>query len=91
MNYIVLLWLMTRKPVPFLYFYDSGNGTSGRAVLHTIANNGGCSDKWGKLLEISKSNDVIDKELKRALKYKFQRDIPDPLETTYKYWQEGFW
>ena len=73
------------------FFCGSGNGTSGRAVLHTIANNGGCSDKWGKLLEISKSNDVIDKELKRALKYKFQRDIPDPLETTHKYWQEGFW
>ena len=46
---------------------------------------------WGKLLEISTSNDVIDKELKHALKYKFQRDIPDPLETKYKYWKEGFW
>ena len=38
---------MTKKPVPVPYFYDSGNGTSGRVVLHTIANNGGCSDKWG--------------------------------------------
>ena len=82
---------MTQKPVPIPYFYDRGNGTCGRVVLHTIANNGGCSDKWGKLLEISQSNDVIDKELKRALKYKFQRGIPDPLETTYKYWKEGFW
>lgn len=69
-----------------------GVGNSGRVVLHTIANNGGCSDKWGKLLEISKSNDVIDKELKRALKDKFQRnDIPNPVETIYKYWKEGFW
>ena len=82
---------MTQKPVPIPYFYDRGNGTCGRVVLHTIANNGGCSDKWGKLLEISQSNDVIDKELKRALKYKFKRSIPDPLETTYKYWKEGFW
>ena len=61
---------MTQKPVPIPYFYDRGNGTCGRVVLHTIANNGGCSDKWGKLLEISQFNDVIDKELKRALKYK---------------------
>ena len=87
----ILLRLVIQKPAPVPYIYDRGTGTSGKVVLHTIANNGGCSDKWGKLLEISKSNNVIDKELKRALKYKFQRDIPDPLETRYKYWKEGFW
>ncbi|KAL9951507.1 hypothetical protein ACROYT_G044177 [Oculina patagonica] len=67
-----------------------GFGPNGQAVLHTIANNGGCSDKWGKILQISAKE--VDKELKRALKYKFQRDdVPDPLETKYKYWEEGFW
>ena len=65
-------------------------GPNGRAVLHTIANDGGCSDKWGKILQISAKE--VDKELKRALKYKFQRDdVPDPLETKYQYWEEGFW
>ncbi|XP_020604005.1 uncharacterized protein LOC110042957 [Orbicella faveolata] len=68
----------------------NGVGPNGRAVLHTIANNGGCSDKWGKTVKISAKE--VDKELKRALKYKFQRqDVPDPLETKYKYWDEGFW
>ncbi|KAJ7356122.1 hypothetical protein OS493_026502 [Desmophyllum pertusum] len=68
----------------------TGVGPNGTAVLHTIANNGGCSDKWAEILAISP--DEVDKELKRALKYKFQRDdIPDPLETKYKYWKEGFW
>ena len=67
-----------------------GVGPNGTAVLHTIANNGGCSDKWGEILQISAKE--VDKELKRALKYKFQReDVPDPLETKYKYWSEGFW
>jgi len=69
---------------------DSDVGPNGEAVLHTISNNGGCSDKWGKILQISAKE--VDKELKRALKYKFQReDVPDPLETKYKYWDEGFW
>lgn len=71
-------------------YYCRGVGPNGSAVLHTIANNGGCSDKWGELLKISAKE--VDKELKRALKYKFQReDVPDPLETKYKYWDEGFW
>ena len=87
----ILLRLVIQKPAPVPYIYDRGNGTSGKVVLHTIANNGGCSDWWGKLWEISTNNDVIDKALKRALKEKFQRDIPDPLETRYKYWKEGFW
>lgn len=67
-----------------------GVGPNGKVVLHTTANNGGCSDKWGKILQISE--DKLNIELTRALKYKFQRDnIPQPLKTKYKYWQEGFW
>ena len=78
------------KTTDCVCFYCSGVGPNGRAVLHTIANNGGCSDKWGEMLKISTKE--VDKELKRALKYKFQReDVPDPLETKYKYWDEGFW
>jgi len=74
----------------YMCYCCSGVGPNGTAVLHTIANNGGCSDKWGKILQISPKE--VDKELKRALKYKFQRqDVPDPLETKYKYWDEGFW
>ena len=58
-------------------------------MLHTIANNGGCSDKWGNILKVGK--DAVDREMKRALEYKFQRLIPEPLDTVYKYWEEGFW
>ena len=64
----------------------SNNGTG---VLQTIANTGSCSDEWGSKLKISK--DVIDREMKRALEYKFQIDIPDALSTVYKYWENGFW
>ena len=88
------LTLATRDIVhrPSMTFYVRccrAVGPNGRAVLHTIANNGGCSDKWGKILQISAKE--VDKELKRALKYKFQRDVPDPLETKYQYWEDGFW
>ena len=62
---------------------------NGNGVLQTIANTGSCSDEWGSTLKISK--DVIDSEMKRALKYKFQIDIPDALSTVYKYWENGFW
>ena len=45
---------------------------------------------WGNILKISK--DAVDREMKRALEYKFQRNIPEePLDTVYKYWEEGFW
>ncbi|XP_015780440.1 PREDICTED: uncharacterized protein LOC107358349 [Acropora digitifera] len=63
---------------------DNGNG-----VLQTIANTGSCSDEWGSKLKFSK--DVVDREMKRALEYKFQRKIPDALSTVYKYWENGFW
>ena len=33
----------------------------------------------------------LDKEIRRALEYKFQREIPDPLQTFYQYWDEGAW
>ncbi|XP_068677087.1 uncharacterized protein [Montipora foliosa] len=67
-----------------------GPGPNGVAVLQTVANKGGCSDYWGNMLKKSKDN--VDKEIKRALEYKFQRNIPvEPLNTTYKYWEDGFW
>ena len=60
------------------------------AVLQTIGNSGGCSDDWGNIFKISK--EVIDEELERALECKFRRKIPTkPLNTTYKYWEDGFW
>ncbi|XP_068677090.1 uncharacterized protein [Montipora foliosa] len=67
-----------------------GPGPNGVAVLQTVANKGGCSDYWGNMLKTSKHN--VDKEIKRALEYKFQRNITvEPLNTTYKYWKDGFW
>ena len=60
------------------------------AVLKTIGNSGGCSDDWGNILKVSK--DTIDEELERALEYKFQGKIPmKPLNTVYKYREDGFW
>ena len=60
------------------------------AVLQTIGNSAGCSDDWGKVLKVSKH--AVDQELERALEYKFQRKIPlTPLNTVYKYWEDGFW
>ena len=74
----------------FFSYICRSTGPGGTAVLHTIANNGGCSDTWGNILKVSK--DVVDKEMKRALEYKFQRNITeDPLATVYKYWEDGFW
>ena len=64
------------------------------AVLQTIGNSGGCSDDWGNILKVSKhaSRHAIDRELERALEYKFQRKIPlKPLNTVYKYWEDGYW
>ncbi|XP_029184825.2 uncharacterized protein LOC114952918 [Acropora millepora] len=67
-----------------------GRGPNGVAVLQTIGNSAGCSDDWGKVLKVSKH--AVDEELKRALEYKFQRKIPlTPLNTVYKYWEDGFW
>ncbi|KAK2564359.1 hypothetical protein P5673_011784 [Acropora cervicornis] len=65
--------------------------SNSKGVLQTIANKGSCSDEWGSKLKISVNNDVIDREMKRALEYKFQRRIPEALSTVYKYWENGFW
>ncbi|XP_044166867.1 uncharacterized protein LOC114947034 isoform X2 [Acropora millepora] len=62
---------------------------NGKGVLQTIANTGSCSDEWGYKLKLSK--DIVDREVKRALEYKFQRKIPNALSTVYKYWESGFW
>lgn len=66
-----------------------GRGPSGEAVLGTMYMDGYCSRKWGDILRISKSD--VDRELKRALEYKFKRKVPDPLATVYQYWDEGAW
>ena len=75
-----------------------GRGPGGVAVLQTIGNSGGCSDDWGnflnvsKILKVSNSKHAVDQELERALEYKFQRKIPvKPLNTVYKYWEDGYW
>ena len=73
----------------FFHFHE--RSTNSKGVLQTIANEGSCSDEWGSKLKISVNNDVIDREMKRALEYKFQRKIPDALSTVYKYWENGFW
>ena len=74
-----------------IFFSHFHRISKGKGVLQTIANKGYCSDEWGSKLKISVNNDVIDREMKRALEYKFQRKIPDALSTVYKYWENGFW
>jgi len=66
-----------------------GSGPNGEAVLHTMYTDGACSRRWGDILSISKS--AVDRELKRALEYKFGGPVPDPLDTVYHYWDEGAW
>ena len=68
---------------------DRGTGPNGEAVLHTMYMDGPCSRRWGDILRTSKSH--VDRELKRALEYKFGRQVPDPLDTVYQYWDEGAW
>ena len=70
-------------------FFLRGNGPNGEAVLHTMYTDGACSRRWGDILSISKS--AVDRELKRALEYKFGGPVPDPLDTVYQYWNEGAW
>jgi len=66
-----------------------GSGPNGEAVLHTMYTDGACSRRWGDILSISKA--AVDRELKRALEYKFGGPVPDPLDTVYQYWEEGAW
>ena len=67
----------------------SGGGPNNERVLHTVSTNGECSDKWGNILKMSKTD--LDTEVKRALEYKFGREVPDAIDTVYKYWDEGVW
>ena len=73
----------------FCISFVRGRGLNGEAVLHTLYASGVCSRRWGDILRISKS--YVDRELKRALEYKFGRPVPDPLDTVYQYWDEGAW
>lgn len=73
----------------FCISFVRGRGPNGEAVLHTMYMDGACSRRWRDILRISKS--YVDRELKRALEYKFGRPIPDPLDTVYQYWDEGAW
>lgn len=46
--------------------------------------------KWGKLLR-SSSKDYMDQEVPKALeRLSIGVDIPTPLQSMYKYWEEGF-
>ncbi|XP_078374120.1 achacin-like isoform X3 [Oculina patagonica] len=66
-----------------------GRGINGEAVLHVSYKDGLCGEKWGEILKLPKS--VMDQEIHRALEYKFNRNIPQPLSTVYQYWNEGAW
>ena len=68
---------------------SSGRGRNGEAVLHVSYTDGVCGEKWGEILKLPKQ--VMDKEIHRALEYKFNRKIPQPLSTVYQYWNEGAW
>lgn len=46
--------------------------------------------KWGKLLR-SSSKDYMDQEMPKALeRLSIGVDIQTPLQSMYKYWEEGF-
>ena len=68
----------------------SGRGPSGEAVLHLAYKDGECGEKWGQILN-SVPKSMIDLEIHRALEYKFNMMIPEPLDTIYQYWDEGAW
>ena len=73
----------------FFHFHRTSI-VSGKSVLQTIANTGSCSDAWGsKLVNLPKED--FERQMKRALEYKFQRNISDAVSTVYKYWENGFW
>ncbi|CAH3038248.1 unnamed protein product, partial [Porites lobata] len=68
----------------------SGRGKNGEAVLHLAYKDGECGEKWGSILN-SVSKSLVDQEVHRAIEYKFNMTVPKPLETVYKYWNEGAW
>ena len=73
----------------YCLFITSGSGRNGEAVLHVAYTDGVCGEKLGEILKLPK--DVMDREIHRALEYKFNRKIPKPLSTVYQYWNEGAW
>ena len=88
-----LLILIPNLKIPIfskiVSFITSGSGRNGEAVLHVAYTDGVCGEKWGEILKSPK--DVMDREIHRALEYKFNRKIPKPLSTVYQYWNEGAW
>ena len=75
---------------PFSFVFFSGRGKNGEAVLHLAYKDGECGEKWGSILN-SVSKSLVDQEVHRAIEYKFNMTVPKPLETVYKYWNEGAW
>ena len=70
------------------YFIYRGNGAQGNAVLRTVYANGICSKKWGTIEKQGQA--ALDKAVKQGLENKFNKtDIPEALQTVYKYWDEG--
>ena len=59
-------------------------------MLHLAYKDGECGEKWGSILT-SVSKSLVDQEVHRAIEYKFNMTVPKPLETVYKYWNEGAW
>jgi len=88
LNFDILMASYTRPSTLFFLFF-SGRGPNGEAVLHVSYNDGECGEKWGELLKLPKA--TVDREIHRALEYKFKRTIPQPLSTVYQYWDEGAW
>ena len=68
----------------------SGRGKNGEAVLHLAFSDGDCGAKWGEIVS-SAPKEMVVQELHRALEYKFDMEIPKPLDMIYKYWDEGAW
>jgi len=74
----------------FLFHFVSGRGKNGEAVLHLAYKDGECGAKWGQILN-SVPKHMVDREVHRAVEYKFNMTVPEPLDTVYQYWDEGAW
>ena len=70
------------------HLFLRGTGTNDEDVMHTLYTDGHCARMWRDVHSLGK--DFLDKEVHRALEYKFQMTVPHPLETVYQYW-EGAW
>lgn len=51
---------------------------------------GECGEKWGEILRTS-TKEMVDKEMHRAIEYKFNMKVPEPLATIYQFWDDGAW